>query len=274
VRGQSRGLPYVHVARYPKGQLKLYRHAILQTVSAPIRDAIIAEDPTAVARTRVIAYPLSQRYLLPEISPGENTLLYTGRVHPEKGVRLLIEAFAQLPPALRQRWRVQIVGPWETAYGGGGEAHLAELKTATAPVADRIEFVGRIFDEARLIAHYRAARVFVYPSLAEKGETFGLAALEAMAAGCAPVVSNLACFQDFIRAGTNGLIFDHRAAASATELARTLGALLSDEVKLSSLRRAAWATARDYTLTHIAGLFLEDFTRLLGEHAAQPAVRS
>jgi glycosyltransferase involved in cell wall biosynthesis len=261
-RRRSRGLPYVHVARYPKGQLKLYRHAILQTVSAPIRDAILAEDPSATARTRVIAYPLADRYLLPVIDAGEKTLLYVGRVHPEKGVRLLIEAFALLPLELRSQWRVKIVGPWETAYGGGGDNHLAELKAAASSVADRVEFVGRVFDEAQLISHYRSARVFVYPSLAEKGETFGLAALEAMAAGCAPVVSSLACFQDFITPGENGLVFNHRAASPPEALAQTLSRLLPDDESTARIRRAAWKTARGYTLPRIAGLFLDDFAGL------------
>lgn len=262
-RRRSRGIPYVHVARYPKRQMKLYRHAILQTVSAPIRDAIISEDPRAAARVRVIPYPLAEKYLLPEIAPGENVLLYVGRVHPEKGVRVLIEAFAQLPPALRAGWRVQIVGPWETAYGGGGETHLAELRAAAAPVADRVEFVGRIFDEAKLIARYGAAKVFVYPSLAERGETFGLAALEAMAAGCAPVVSALACFQDFIRPGENGVVFDHRGADPAGALMQALELLMNDAEVLQRQRREAWKTARGYTLPHIADLLLEDFSKLV-----------
>jgi glycosyltransferase involved in cell wall biosynthesis len=262
VRNRARGLPYVHVARYPKGQLKLYRRAILQTVSAPIRDAIVAEDPRADARTRVIPYPLADRYLLPTISIADKTLLYVGRVHPEKGVRLLIEAFALLPAELRKQWRVKIVGPWETAFGGGGESHLAELKTAAVPVADHVEFVGRVFDEAKLIEHYRAARVFVYPSLAEKGETFGLAALEAMAAGCAPVVSSLACFQDFISPGENGLIFNHRAPSPAEALSQTLSRILPDAASTDRIRQAAWSTARGYTLPRIAGLFLDDFRKL------------
>lgn len=259
------GIPYVHVARYPKGQLKLYRRAILQTVSAPIRDAIVAEDPSAEKRVRVIPYPLADRYLLPTRAEGENTLLYVGRVHPEKGVRLLIEGFARLPIELRSRWRLKIVGPWETAYGGGGETHINELRAAATPIADQVDFVGRVFDEAQLIEHYRQARVFVYPSLAEKGETFGLAALEAMAAGCAPVVSGLACFQDFITPGENGLVFNHRAADPAEALSQTLSRLLPDTASIERIRAHAWQTARDYTLPKIAGDFLDDFAVLLGK---------
>jgi glycosyltransferase involved in cell wall biosynthesis len=261
-RRRSRGHVYVHVARYPKGQLKLYRKATLQTVSEPIRRAILDEDPSAADRVRVIPYPLSDKYLRPEVGSAGKTLLYTGRVHPEKGVLLLIEAFAQLTEALRAAWKLKIVGPWEIAYGGGGDAYLEELKRAAAPVGAQVEFVGREFDEVRLIEHYRTASVFIYPSLAERGETFGLAVLEAMAAGCAPLVSELACFRDFVRPGENGVIFNHRAAEPRQALGAALTTLLNDAAGIERLRANAWTTARDFTLTKIANQFLADFASL------------
>jgi glycosyltransferase involved in cell wall biosynthesis len=273
---RSRGRTYVHVARYPKGQLKLYRRAILQTVSEPIRQAILAETPRAGNRVRVIAYPLAERYLRPEPGEYHQTLLYTGRVHPEKGVHLLIQAFAQLPPAERAAWKLQIVGPSEIAYGGGGETYLTELQAAAASVKANVEFVGRVFDEDRLIQHYNNASIFVYPSLAERGETFGLAVLEAMAAGCAPLVSDLACFRDFIRPEVNGQIFNHRTSDPVGSLVSVLAAMLRDRESTNRIRQAAWLTAREYTLPKIASEFLADFAQLCGKnpHPIHPAAGS
>ena len=265
-RRKAWGLPYVHVARYPKGQMKLYRNAVLQTVSEPIREAIVAEDPAAAPRVRVIPYPLANAYLLPAIPEASKVILYTGRVHPEKGVHLLIDAFARLPASVAADWRLKIVGPWEIAYGGGGDAYLETLKTAAQPIADKVEFVGRVFDEKKLIAHYASARVFVYPSLAERGETFGLAALEAMAAGCAPVVSALGCFRDFIDPLRNGRIFDHRAPDPAGALLSVLTELLPDNVTTERIREAAWRDARGYTMDRVTGLFLADFASLISPH--------
>jgi glycosyltransferase involved in cell wall biosynthesis len=262
LRGRRKGVPYVHVARYPKGQMKLYRRAILQTVSQPIAEAIIAEDPTARPRVRVIPYPLANAYLLPTLPPASKSVLYTGRVHPEKGVHLLIEAFSRLPAALQKEWSVKIVGPWEIAYGGGGDAYLNKLKEAASSCADRVEFVGRVFDEAKLIGHYRDSSVFVYPSLAEKGETFGLAALEAMAAGCVPIVSGLACFRDFIEPGRNGLVFDHRTPDPARGLRDCLEDVLSARVPVEQLRQAAWNDAKRYTMDSVASQFLTDFAAI------------
>lgn len=263
-RRRSRGRRYVHVARYPKGQLRLYRPAILQTVSEPIRQAILAEDPSAEKRVRVIPYPLASRYLLPSVSRGENVLLYTGRVHPEKGVHLLIQAFARLNAEERGDWRLKIVGPWEVAFGGGGDAYLNECRQVAAPLSGQVDFVGRVFDEAKLIEHYAAAKIFVYPSLAEKGETFGLSVLEAMAAGCCPLVSGLSCFLDFIRPGINGQVFDHRATDPAAALAAALRTAINDPVVTDQLRHAAWRDARAYTTDVVATRFLDDFTSLIG----------
>lgn len=260
VRRRSRGRVYVHVARYPKGQLWLYRRAILQTVSEPIRQAILAEDPAAAERVRVIPYPLASRYLLPRVSEGENILLYTGRIHPEKGVHVLIDAFAR---SQRLRgWRLKIVGPSEIEFGGGGDEYLAQLRALAAPLGNRVEFVGREFDETKLIAHYATAKIFVYPSLAEKGETFGLAALEAMAAGCCPVVSALECFRDFITPEKNGAVFNHRVADPAGELVQTLDRLADDPVLVKQIRGAAWQDARNYTMENVADRFLADFATL------------
>jgi glycosyltransferase involved in cell wall biosynthesis len=71
-------------------------------------------------------------------------------------------------------------------------------------------FLEPTYDTDELNRLYQKASIFVYPSVAEKGETFGLAPLEAMAWGCVPVVSDLRCFKDFIIHERNGLIFNHR----------------------------------------------------------------
>lgn len=262
-RRRSRGRPYVHVARYPKGQLRLYpRRAILQTVSAPIRDAILREVTTAAARVRVVPYPLAPVYLVPR-APSAPVILYAGRLHPEKGVHLLVEAFARLastPPL--SGWTLRIVGPWRTAQGGGGAGYRDRLVSLAAPARGRIELIEPEFNEAALVAQYRQAAVFAYPSLAEFGETFGLAALEAMAAGCAPLVSSLACFRDFIRPAENGMIFDHRAADPVASLGEALRQLASDAPLRDRLQLAAWTTARSYALPEIADGFIRDFYRI------------
>ena len=258
-RRMSRGRPYVHVARYPKGQMKLYpRRALLHTVSEPIREAILREAPMAQSRVRVIPYPLSPGYLVPLAAPKQ-VMLYTGRIHPEKGVHVLVGAFLRLWAGGLRGWTLRIIGPWKTTQGGGGSVYREQLTAEAAKAEGAIELLDPIFDEAQLVAHYREAALFAYPSLAEFGETFGLAVLEAMAAGCVPVVSALGCFADFVRDGENGVVFNHRAADPVAELSRALLNLVNSPGRQAQLREAAWTTARSYTLPKIANQLIADF---------------
>lgn len=263
-RRASRGRPYVHVARYPKGQLRFYpRRTVLQTVSDPIREAIVTEAPDAAGRTRVIPYPLAPVYLAPLEPARAPVLLYTGRIHPEKGLHLLVDAFARFRRTRPDSsLRLRIIGPWREAQGGGGAGYRARL-VALAAHDPAVEVVEPIFDEQRLVEEYRRADLFAYPSLAERGETFGLAVLEAMAGGCVPLVSDLACFRDFVRPNDNGIVFDHRHPAAAEQLAARLVDIMSDPGRRASLREQAWRTADDYRLERIAAQFIQDFRRLV-----------
>lgn len=259
VRTRRPGALYVHAARYPKGQMGLYRHAArVQTVSEPVARAIREQAPTISSRVTMIpnCLPAECAQAVEVVTaPTEKTVLYVGRVHPEKGLELLLEAFAPL-----EGWRLRIVGPWSAAQGGGGEQYLGRLRAQAAPLGDRVEWVGPVFDAGALDAHYRRAAIFVYPSLAERGETFGLAPLEAMSRGCPTIVSGLACFQDFVRDGVNALAFDHRASGA---LGPRLAALAGDPVGRARLGEAARQTAREYLPERIAGLFLDDFAVIL-----------
>jgi glycosyltransferase involved in cell wall biosynthesis len=261
-RRQDRGVMYVHVARFPKGQLRYYpSRARLQTVSRPVRQAIRSEVRGPDSRIRLVPYPLSGAYLVDLPSPGSREILYTGRIHPEKGIHILIDAFTRLCAKGVTGWTLRITGPWDTRHGGGGEDYLASLRRQAEGSA--VTFTGPVFNEAELVAQYGKAAIFVYPSLAEKGETFGLAVLEAMAAGCAPVVSMLPCFGDFVRDGANGLVFDHNAASASQSLAAKLETLMLDPVRLASLRSASWSTAREYALPLVASQFIKDFHEIL-----------
>ncbi len=261
IRNPRVGKVYVHVARFPKGQMRLYRHADrLQTVSSAVAQAIAAEAPAVADRVKVIPYYLtSDPAPLPADTldaPRKPVVLYLGRVHPEKGIDLLLRAFGDF--AGRQPdvpWRLQIAGPWDAPRGGGGEAYKARLDALAAPFRDCVDWPGFLGDDA-LNAACRRAAIFVYPSLAEKGETFGIASLEAMSQGCPVVVSDLGCFRDFIEDGRTGLVFDHRAADPAAALGAALDRLAGDLELRRRLARDGYARAREFTRERVAQLYL------------------
>lgn len=249
----------VDVARMPKGQMKLYGQvARLRANSNPVAKAI--KEETAVHLHKKICVipnplPFSQ---LPEInfSTKEPVILYVGRIHPEKGLHLLLKAAKNL----KKDWKIIIIGPSVISSGGGGKNYLKELKSNSTT---KIEFMDPIYDIEKLNRYYAQASIFVYPSIAEKGETFGLAPLEAMAWGCVPIVSDLSCFKDFIEDGVNGLVFDHRAENSVGLLKMAIEKLQTDRVLRQSLAENAIKVQESHSISNIASMFLKEFEQII-----------
>ena len=253
---------FVDVQRMPKGQMKLYKRVSrLRANSRSVADAI-RKELNGYSKQKIVFIPNPLPFEdKPEVNFDEKKpiILYVGRLHPEKGVDLLIKAFRQV----KTDWTLKIIGPYKTATGGGGTEYFEYLKKL-AEGAD-VQFSGPVFDAKRLGANYAEASVFVYPSIAEKGETFGLAPLEAMAWGCVPVVSSLGCFRDFIEPGNNGLLFNHRSKDAVKELKSALQLLISDADLRSQLSRVALLVQQTHSPGFIASHFLEEFEKMIFE---------
>lgn len=267
-RQQQLGRIVVDVARMPKGQMRFYRRAAcLRANSRAVAQAIATEAPQLRGLIRIIPNPLP--FLPPPLAQTERepVILYCGRLHPEKGIALLIEAFSLACARGLSGWTLRLVGSADTASGGGGLGWLENLlrrpKAAGLPIELPIEWLGPIYAEQELLQHYERAALFVYPSLAERGETFGLAPLEAMACGAVPIVSDLACFRDFITPGLNGVVFNHRAADPATLLANAFLELAADPGQRAALSQSGLAVRQSHHPATIAAAFLRSFGELI-----------
>lgn len=122
--------------------------------------------------------------------PAKFTLLYVGRLAPEKSVDVLLAAFDRLPGAVRGRMQLIVAGDGplfkEFAERCGGRPDLM--------------FPGFVTGNA-LSELYAAADLFVFPSATE---TFGNVVLEAMASATAVVGAAAGGVQDMVRHGQNG----------------------------------------------------------------------
>ncbi len=98
-------------------------------------------------------------------------LLYIGRLSPEKNIGLLVEMMERLAGE-ESDYRLLVAG------SGPLEGWLQA--EATRRVPGRIVLLGQIGDRAELIQLYRHADAFIHPN---PREPFGIAPLEAMAAG-------------------------------------------------------------------------------------------
>jgi glycosyltransferase involved in cell wall biosynthesis len=261
----SLGKIAVAVGRFPKKQFWLYKRIhYFFAPSKVIKDAVIEQEPSTVDRINAIPNPIDTRIFSPPSAPnspdGDTTILYVGRIHPEKGVHLLLEAFALLCRKNRHV-KLTIVGPSSENQGGGGDDYLAQLKLLASGLP--VQFLDPVFELKQLAEVYRQGDLFCYPSLAEKGEAFGIAALEAMATGLVPIVSSLDCFTDFIADGQTGYIFNHRTPEAAKSLADVLNSALNNWEQTAQVKANAHQAAQSFSYQHIAKVYLADFAKLI-----------
>jgi glycosyltransferase involved in cell wall biosynthesis len=112
-----------------------------------------------------------------ERTARERTVLSLGRMHPQKGLEMLLQAWAAIEKA-HPFWRLLLIGPGDDRYIGKLRAMSRHLGLG------RVSFEPAVYGAAKGDA-YRAADFFVLPS---PKENFGLTAAEALAAG-RPVIA-------------------------------------------------------------------------------------
>ena len=184
---------------------------------------------------------------------GATVLLYVGRVHPDKGVAELGEAFEAVA-ARRPDVHLVLVGPDEDG--------LALVRRAVTTATDRVHVAGRSPEPELYMA---AADVFCLPSYREG---FGMSLLEAAAAGLPAVASRIYGLTDAVEDGVTGLLVDVR---NANALATGLEQLLAD----GELRRRLGAAARERAVSVFSKEAMQDAWRDLYErqYRAVPATR-
>ena len=151
------------------------------------------------------------------------SVMFVGNGFARKGLRFLLEAW----PALGDAPRLIVVGTDRAAE---------TYKRLARPMGDRVNFLGRRGDVARLL---RGADLLAIPSLFEP---FGNVALEAMACG-APALTSAQCGVAEVLSGALGA-FVVKDPANRVELAERMGALIEAAPALS---RAARFAAEQFT---------------------------
>lgn len=96
------------------------------------------------------------------------TLLFLSRIHPKKGLELLIEAWSLVRPC---NWKCRIVGMGDTSY-----IQYLKSKCLKLHISDHLIFDGPLFGPDKDMA-YKSSHAFILPSFSEN---FGIAVAEAM----------------------------------------------------------------------------------------------
>jgi len=271
---KSAGKISMNVQRVPKGQMGLYRKVHrLSAVSKAISDAIIKERPEIASQVRVIPNPIDLFYFKPpanrDYSGGlgqGRTVVFTGRIHPEKGIHVLVEAVGLLRAEFPDL-KLRLIGPSSVDRGGGGDEYVERLRTLAAGA--QVEITPPIYDRAALAQALSDATYYCYPSLAEQGEAQPVAPMEAMAAGLCPVVSDIPQFRDYLTPGVNGEVFNHRTGSLASNLAESLRSVIASPARAKSMGDEAARTAQRFGYEQVASQYLSDFYELLGQGGAR-----
>jgi glycosyltransferase involved in cell wall biosynthesis len=176
----------------------LHRQAWRSLVSAYIFISASQRDllqGAGLAPGRVfVRYNLIPRRSRPRIARTP-TVVYAGRLDEAKGARLLMAGW--------DRYLADSGEPGlNLAIAGGGP--LGDEVAAWASARPSVELKGQLSSEqcAELIS---SARAVLLPSTWE--ETFGLVAVEAMAAGVPPIAAGHGSFTELITPGVDGVLF-------------------------------------------------------------------
>ncbi|NOQ64697.1 MAG: glycosyltransferase [Methyloprofundus sp.] len=172
--------------------------------------------------------------------------LYVGTIEPRKNLALLLEAFEQLPAAIKAEYQLVIIG----AHGWKFERFLQ----AAQGLLDKRQLLmpGYVADQE--LQHLMAgAHSFLYPSLYEG---FGIPPLEAMASGTAVVVSNATSLPEVV--GEAGVLLP---CDDAAQWAQAMVRLVEDRQQYQAYVQAGLARAALFNWDATAETVLNCFKR-------------
>jgi len=162
-------------------------------------------------------------------------ILSVGRLIDWKGTKFLIAAM----PAVLVKYpdaKLFIIGT-------GPERDALIQCVRERGLGDRVEFFGTV-PVADLRSYYRSADVFVLPSINYAGKTEGLGVvlLEAMAAGCPVIGSNVGGIPDIIIDGENGFLVPEQDPAA---IAEKIVLIMSDAILREKFRKTGYTCIQE-----------------------------
>ena len=177
---------------------------------------------------------------------GHKVVSHVSNFREVKRVKDVIRVFARV----RRAMPATLV-----MIGDGPERMDAENEARDLAVMDDVRFLGRLDSVASLL---QASDLFILPS---QTESFGLAALEAMACGAPVVASRAGGLPEVIDDGVNGIL---EPVGSVEAMGRRAVELLRDPEKHTAMRNAAVAKAEQFSANSIVPMYEAFYGDVLG----------
>ncbi len=218
---------------------RLKKTDIVIGVSEHITGAVRGSFPEFADRCVTLYNGIDTSFFAGETNPvskekkERRTILSVGRLSPEKGVHVLIEAFSQIAESIPDAELMLVGSPGPTAFefivlltkdpnvAALGRFYRGKLKrsdyiaqlheTVPEELRNRVKFVGEI-TQREIAELYHHAAVFAFPSVWD--EPFGIPVIEAMASGVPVVAARSGAVPEIIEDGKTGILVE-RADAQA-----------------------------------------------------------
>jgi glycosyltransferase involved in cell wall biosynthesis len=192
-----------------------------------------------------VPHPITPLEVAPD-ARQRNLILFLGRLDPAKGVLDLLQALAELRPAVPD---VRLL------CAGEGDRSAVARYAERLGVGDVVKFTGWVGPSGKR-ALLEAATVLALPSYEE---TLPMSVLEAMAAGVPVVVSPVGGMPEIVADGVSGLF---AAPGDVATLQRQLRKLLADRTLAARMGAAARQSiqlrcAPERALARLAAVYAE-----------------
>ena len=229
----------------------------LTAVSEYLRDETVRDFSVPRDRIEVIPNFIDTEVWRPDREPchraklapgGEKIVMHISNFRSLKRVQDVVEVFARVNRGVPSRL---------VFVGDGPDRPRALKRAAELGVGDRVLFLGKHASVHELLS---CADIFLLPS---ETESFGLAALEAMACGAPVIASRVGGLPEVIDDGVTGYLFDVGAIENMAEAGVRL---LSDEALHAEMSAAGRRVAEGrFSAEAVVPLYEEYYQRVLGE---------
>jgi glycosyltransferase involved in cell wall biosynthesis len=217
-------------------------------------DACRRRFPEIADRCHTLHNGVDRRFFAIRSRPEQSqTVLFVGRLSPEKGVHVLVDAFTRVA-GRHGSADLRLVGPLDVApkqfvdplrrdmlfaglegFYAHPQSYLTALERSARWLGSRVRFEGPVANNA-IAALHADAGLFVFPSIWQ--EPFGIPLIEAMAAGLPVIATTSGAFPEIVQHGVTGLLVER---GNPEGLADAIARLLADpslRVRMGAAGRA------------------------------------
>ncbi|MDX1495701.1 MAG: N-acetyl-alpha-D-glucosaminyl L-malate synthase BshA [Longimicrobiales bacterium] len=240
---------------------EITRFSILQSdgltaVSSYLRDETVRDFAVPAERIEIIPNFIDVEAWRPGLEPchratlapgGEKIIMHVSNFRPVKRVTDVIETFARLSTRVESRL---------VMVGDGPDRPRAERRARALGIRDKVLFLGKHQSVEELVA---CADLFLLPS---QTESFGLAALEAMACGVPVVASLTGGLPEVIDHGESGFLLEVGDVDAMADAGARL--LTDDALHDATAEKARAAAVERFSAEAVVPRYEEYYRRVAG----------